>query len=98
MYEELVKIMRQQHRDMTCGNCKTCVTPQAADAIESLCIENDRLYKENDRLYKAVTDLARTVIDLARESKWIPVTDHTPKYKGVVTHWMPRPELPKEET
>ena len=36
MYEDLVKTMRQQHEDMTCGNCNTCVIPKAADAIEAL--------------------------------------------------------------
>lgn len=44
MYEELVKRMRQQHQDMDCGNCNTCVILKAADAIEKLSRECKVLY------------------------------------------------------
>ncbi len=36
MYDELVATLRRQCIEMACGNCKTCVNRQAADAIERL--------------------------------------------------------------
>ena len=73
MYEELVKRMRQQHQDMDCGNCNTCVIPKAADAVEEL-QQTAKHYKEcSDDWYKEACDYK------AMLPRWITVSERLPE-------------------
>ena len=126
MNEELVENLRDASQYMT-GIVSTLknwvpiptLLIEAANTIEELSKKVDEWQEEackwNNEYYYLLDNTPR----------WIPVTDHTPKYNGyyivcdndndvftayfgnttknwwtekTVTHWMPRPEPPKEET
>ena len=104
MYDELIKQLRECTPEM---NGEKTLWHQAADAIEEL--ENrlnlwrqdkirrwipvtERLPEKYDRVlvFSKATRMGRSIDFINADGNWYT----TPK----VTHWMPIPELPKEET
>lgn len=90
------------------GNCDDYVKRQAADMLEKLAAEKDAKDPEwiniKDRLPEKKNEAYLCSLDscLFPGSRYISIRtffdDGKWEANGTVTHWMPLPELPKEET
>ena len=87
-------------------DCGSIINPQAADMIEKLAAENDAKKPEwisvKDRLPEKKHEACLCCLDscLFPGSQYIDIRvfyDDGKWANGMVTHWMPLPELPKED-